>query len=90
MEINGTFNFSLDEAYKILVEHRGRNTNVDKVNKHVLIAVYSLHTVLSLFANLVVNFVVARRPRMHIARNHLTSNPYVPPAVIPIAMRDAT
>ncbi|XP_046666920.1 neuropeptide F receptor-like [Homalodisca vitripennis] len=69
MEINGTFNFSLDEAYKILVEHRGRNTNVDKVTEHVLIVVYSLLIMLGLFANLVVSFVVARRPQMHTARN---------------------
>ncbi|XP_046664430.1 neuropeptide F receptor-like [Homalodisca vitripennis] len=69
METNGTFNFSLDEAYKILVEHSRRNTNVDKITENVLIAVYSLLIMLGLFANLVVSFVVARRPQMHTARN---------------------
>ncbi|KAG8278605.1 hypothetical protein J6590_016867 [Homalodisca vitripennis] len=57
METNGTFNFSLDEAYKILVEHSRRNTNVDK-----LIAVNSPVIKLGLFADLVVYFFVARRP----------------------------
>lgn len=33
MDMNGTFNFSLDEAYSILVEHQGLTRNVDKVIK---------------------------------------------------------
>ncbi|XP_054262500.1 neuropeptide F receptor-like isoform X2 [Macrosteles quadrilineatus] len=69
MQLNGTFNFSLDEAIGILIEHQRRNRNVGQVTEYVLIVVYSFLILLGLFANLVVSFVVARRPQMHTARN---------------------
>ncbi|KAL1138455.1 hypothetical protein AAG570_008519 [Ranatra chinensis] len=69
MELNGTFNFSLSEAYLILLEHQKADRNLDPITEGVLITVYTLMMAAGVSANLVVSFVVARRPQMHTARN---------------------
>ncbi|KAK9512638.1 hypothetical protein O3M35_001016 [Rhynocoris fuscipes] len=69
MELNDTFNFSLTEAYRILIEHSHADHNVDPITEAILIAVYGLLIVIGISANLIVSFVVARRPQMHTARN---------------------
>lgn len=40
-----------------------------QVTEYTLIVIYSLLILTGLFANIVVSFVVARRPQMHTARN---------------------
>lgn len=69
MELNDTFNFSLNEVYRILIEHKNDDHNVDPVAEAILIALYALLIVVGILANLIVSFVVARRPQMHTARN---------------------
>lgn len=69
MELNGTFNFSLNEAYNVLLEKMNANANVDKGTEFLLIALYVVLIVTGLSANMVVSFVVARRPQMRTARN---------------------
>lgn len=71
MDLNGTdtFNFSLVEAYNILLEHQRHNRNVDHVTELILIVIYAFLIIAGLSANLIVSFVVARRPQMHTARN---------------------
>ncbi|KAG8307197.1 hypothetical protein J6590_028472 [Homalodisca vitripennis] len=71
MELNasGTFNFSIHEAFQILQEHKSRDRNVDGLTEVILICIYGFLMVSGLSANLIVSFVVARRPQMHTPRN---------------------
>ncbi|XP_054263884.1 neuropeptide F receptor-like [Macrosteles quadrilineatus] len=71
MELNasGIFNFNIVDAFKIIQEHQTRDHNVDGVTEVILICVYGLLIVAGLSANMVVSFVVARRPQMHTPRN---------------------
>lgn len=71
MELNDSFsfNFSLTEAYDILLTHQQQTGNVNKNTEFILIGIYAFLMIAGLSANLVVSFVVARRPQMHTARN---------------------
>ncbi|XP_054264011.1 neuropeptide F receptor-like [Macrosteles quadrilineatus] len=71
MELNssGIFNFNVIDAFKIIQEHKTRDRNVNGATQVILICVYGLLIVSGLSANLVVSFVVARRPQMHTPRN---------------------
>uniref|UniRef100_T1HVS0 G_PROTEIN_RECEP_F1_2 domain-containing protein n=1 Tax=Rhodnius prolixus TaxID=13249 RepID=T1HVS0_RHOPR len=60
---------NLNEVYRILIEHKNDDHNVDPVAEAILIALYALLIVVGILANLIVSFVVARRPQMHTARN---------------------
>uniref|UniRef100_A0A1B6EEC8 G-protein coupled receptors family 1 profile domain-containing protein n=1 Tax=Clastoptera arizonana TaxID=38151 RepID=A0A1B6EEC8_9HEMI len=66
---NGTFNFSYNELYQILLTHQQQTGNVTRNTEVILIGVYAFLMVAGLSANLIVSFVVARRPQMHTARN---------------------
>ncbi|XP_025412492.1 neuropeptide F receptor-like isoform X2 [Sipha flava] len=68
-EMNSTFNFSLEEVYSILLEHRRNDRNLDKNTETILIIVYLGLMTVGLSANLTVIYVVARRAQMHTSRN---------------------
>jgi len=64
------FNFSLDEALRILLSEKQRDArDLGGHAEVVLIIVYALLMVTGLVTNLLVSFVVARRTQMHTARN---------------------
>ncbi|XP_060868157.1 neuropeptide F receptor-like isoform X2 [Metopolophium dirhodum] len=68
-EMNSTFNFSLEEVYSILLEHKRDSRNLDKSTETLLIIVYFGLMIVGLSANLTVIYVVARRAQMHTSRN---------------------
>ncbi|XP_050549049.1 neuropeptide F receptor-like [Daktulosphaira vitifoliae] len=68
-EMNSTFNFSLDEVYSILMEHKRDARNLDQSTETILIAVYLGLIIAGLTANLTVIYVIARRAQMHTSRN---------------------
>jgi hypothetical protein len=64
------FNFSLDEALRILMNEKQReDRDLGGHAEVALIIVYALLMVAGLVTNLLVSFVVARRAQMHTARN---------------------
>lgn len=64
------FNFSLDEALRILLSERQReDRDLGGHAEVALIIVYAVLMVAGLVTNLLVSFVVARRTQMHTARN---------------------
>lgn len=64
------FNFSIDEALRILLSERQRaDRDLGGHAEVALIIVYAVLMVAGLVTNLLVSFVVARRAQMHTARN---------------------
>ncbi|GFG35484.1 hypothetical protein Cfor_00548 [Coptotermes formosanus] len=64
------FNFSLDEALRILLSEKQRQgRDLGGHAEVALIIVYAVLMVAGLVTNLLVSFVVARRAQMHTARN---------------------
>lgn len=64
------FNFSLDEALRILMNEKQReDRDLGGHAEVALIIVYAVLMVAGLVTNLLVSFVVARRAQMHTARN---------------------
>ena len=64
------FNFSLDEAMRILLSETQReDRDLGGTAEAALIMVYAILMVAGLVTNLLVSFVVARRTQMHTARN---------------------
>jgi neuropeptide Y receptor len=64
------FNFSFDEAMRILLsETKREGRDLGGHAEMALIIVYALLMVAGLVTNLLVSFVVARRAQMHTARN---------------------
>ncbi|XP_039293547.1 neuropeptide F receptor [Nilaparvata lugens] len=74
MELNGTVNFSLQEAYGVLLESMGSDRNLDSHTEMVLVTVYGALMAVGLLANLAVGLVVAGRPRLRTARNLYVAN----------------
>ncbi|KAF6212176.1 hypothetical protein GE061_012697 [Apolygus lucorum] len=69
MELNDSFNFSAVDAWLIIKQHRDNAKNVSEATEVILIIIYSALIFLGVLSNVVVSFVVARRPQMHTARN---------------------
>jgi hypothetical protein len=64
------FNFSLDEALRILLSEKQReDRDLGGHAEVALIVVYAALMVAGLVTNLLVSFVVAKRAQMHTARN---------------------
>jgi hypothetical protein len=64
------FNFSLDEALRILLDEKQReDRDLGGHAEVALIVVYAILMAAGLVTNLLVSFVVARRTQMHTARN---------------------
>lgn len=69
VELNRTFNFSVKEAYNILLEYQKSGRNLSETVETILIVVYVLLIGVGVCANMMVCFVVARKSQMHTPRN---------------------
>lgn len=69
LDLNRTLNFSVEEAYGILLEYRKSGKNLNETSETILIIVYVLLIGFGVLANVLVCFVVARKSQMHTPRN---------------------